>query len=128
MRFLAYHNRLDGILPFIAMYWGVWTLLAPQWVVYWPIQTALWHTVLRCISWLLLLAGASQYFASGRGLRWLCKTAVVVKFSAWASMAYALLSATPIAASGVAIYSALALAELLAWSSLNAGIDRCRDG
>ena len=131
VRFLTYHNRLDGILPFFAMWWGLWTILTPTWWQYWPRSSSIirdFYGHPEVLSWVLLLAGAVRYFGSNRKLQHVCSAAAMAQFVAWGTIAWECGRLTPMAAAGFAMYSAIAIAELMAYINVVAGIDRCSHG
>lgn len=125
VRFLLLDRRgngplsgLDGGLCFMAVWWALWTLAFPQfWTVYPSLAEVRQQTFgdPAILSYVLLLGGLAGFYglrANRVGLR---IVGSVAGFMAWACMAVGCIRHAPMAASGVAIYSGLAMAELLSY-------------
>jgi hypothetical protein len=125
--FLQYHNRLDGLMSFVAVWWGLWTLAFPHFWNDWPITAELAR---RCyghpevLSWALLLSGALGYLAKLREWTAVRTACSLVGFCSWSMLTLVFLSVDPIFSPGVACYSAMAIAKLIAYVNHSAGIDR----
>lgn len=125
--FLQYHNRLDGLMSFAAVWWALWTLIFPGFWNDWPITAELAR---RCyghpelLSWTLLLSGSIGYFAKLQGWRFVRGITSLAAFFCWSTLTLVFLAVEPIFSPGVACYSFLAIAKLIAYVNHSAGIDR----
>lgn len=127
VKFLAHHNRLDGLMAGLGIWWGVWTLIFPDFWGAWPVTHRL--TVLTgghpsLISWTLLISGITSYVS--RHYRWtyLRSTSVLAAFSCWSTLTLVFITVEPIFSPGVAMYSAAAIAKLMSYVNFQIGIDQ----
>lgn len=130
MRFLAHHNRLDGYMAFVAVYWGAWTLLFPRFWGDWPVTAELskWTGGQpSVVSWTLLLAGLGSYLARRRNWHALRAVCALLAFSNWAMLSLIFLSVDPIFSPGAACYSAFAIAKLISYVNFVIRVDQERD-
>jgi hypothetical protein len=119
VNFLQYHNRLDGLMSFVAIWWALWTLLLPDFWHDWPVTAELsrrtyGHPYL--LSWILLASGSVGYM--------LRTILTIAAFCCWGVLTLVFLSVEPVFSPGVACYSAFAIAKLMAYVNHVTGIDR----
>lgn len=124
IRFLAFHNRLDGIMCFIAIWWALWVLaVPPQWG---PILPAL-HTMTdgnpELIAWVLMLTGISGYLTRIRGWERTRSVTSLIGFTSWGVLTVAHATAAPMYSPAVACYSIFAIAKLIAYVGHQVGLD-----
>lgn len=124
MRFLAFHNRLDGIMCFVAIWWSLWVLLVPpQWG---PILPAL-HTLTggepQLVAWVLLSTGISGYVTRIQGWERARSVTSLIGFTSWGVLSVAHGIAEPIYSPAVACYSVFAIAKLIAYVGHQVGLD-----
>lgn len=135
LRFLSHHNRLDGIMAFMAVNWALWTILFPHFWNEWPVTVRLneftgghpW-----VVSWTLLVAGFGSYIARAKQKKlenrtgkwyWIRTICALAAFSTWATLAYIFVSVRPIFSPGAAVYSSFAAAKLFSYINYVLRID-----
>ncbi len=127
VKFLEYHNRLNGAMAFLCVWWGAWTLVFPDFWGEWPATVGLGIRTLghpQILSWTLFVSGWLNYL--GQRFRWATVRSVasLASFAAWCTLTQVFLTVSPIASPAVAVYSAAAIAELMAYVNFKIGIDQ----
>lgn len=127
IKILSYHNRLDGLMSFIGIWWGAWTIVFPAFWEGWPVTQRITEVTLghpQVISYGLLLSGFIGYFAKAHDLNLLRTVCFLVGFVCWCTLTLVFLTITPVFSPGAATYSAFAIAKLLAYVNFQVGIDQ----
>lgn len=126
LRGLAMHNRLHGMMSFIAVWWSVWTMVSPT---FWRSAIArqsiydLTSGHPMVVSYALLLSGIMGYVSFMYRSWWLRAVGAMIGFVCWSLLTLVFLTATPVLFSGVAVYSSLALAKLVSYVHFVSGLD-----
>lgn len=135
IQFLLFHSRLDGLMSFVAVWWGGWTLALSEFWVDWPVTrqiTALTWGYPNAISWALLLAGVLGYISKHRKWHRLRSICFLTEFASWGVLSLVFFTIHPPFSPGVACYSAFALATLLAYVNFRMDLEhrasRMREG
>lgn len=118
IQFLQYHNRLDGLMSFAGIWWGVWTLLFPNFWYGWPVTQQLARMTggfPSIISWVLLLCGLISYAAKRAGWARIRVGCSLLAFVCWCMLTTVFAVMKPIFSPAAACYSLFAVAELLAY-------------
>lgn len=130
IRFLTYHNRLEGLMAFLGVWWGSWTLLFPGFWLAWPSTVVISHRMYNhpeLISLTLLITGIVGYLGWNR--KWFVArtSCTFVSFIVWGMLCLNFLTVAPVFSPGVACYSAFALSSLMAYIYVQMGIDKILD-
>lgn len=125
--FLSHHNRLDGMMAFVGIWWGLWTLIFPEFWGSWPVTAELsrrMHGYPSSLSWILLLSGIINYASRRWGWIILRSCADLAAFTCWGLLTLVFLTVAPVFSPAVASYSAFAIAKLMAYINFQIGIDQ----
>ncbi len=126
IRLLAFHNRLDGLMSFVGVWWASWTLIFHDFWEAWPVTaqvTAFTGGHPNILAYGLLLSSLFGYLGKLRHINWMRTVAFLGAFACWATLTVVFLTVKPVFSPGVACYSAFALAKLLAYVNFQIGID-----
>lgn len=124
---IIFHNRVDGIMSFVGIWWGAWTIIFPHFWYSWPVTHAVDMQTFghpEAISWTLLITGIAGYI--GKRLQWraIRTLSSLFGFLSWCVLTVAFLSVRPIFSPAVACYSAFAIAKLVAYLNSGLGLDK----
>ena len=124
MQFLAFHNRLDAIMCFIAIWWALWVLLVPpQWGPILPALQSMTGDLHPLIPWVLLGSGVSGYITRIQCWERARSITTLIGFTSWGVLTVAHLLAEPMYSPAVACYSFFAIAKLIAYVGHQVGLD-----
>lgn len=126
-KFLHHHNRLNGLMAFFAIWWGLCTLIWPGFWGEWPVTAVLaaktgGHPAI--VSWTLLFGGMGSYIARRWRIHLLRSLCALATFSTWAMLAWIFWSMSPKFAPGFACYSALAFSKFISYVNFLIDIDQ----
>lgn len=127
LRFLTFHNRLDGLIAFFAVWWGAWTLVFDDFWMKWPVAKILEFRMWgypETLGWCLLVSGILGYFGKVYGLTWLRTMCFLTMFACWGVLTLAFYTLEPMFSPGVACYSALAISTLISYISFQVGLEK----
>jgi hypothetical protein len=118
LKFLWFHSRLEGLMSFVCVWWGLWTIVFSDFWGDWPVTVviSLWsggHPML--ISWVLLVAGAIGYVAKMFKWNHIRSVCFLASFASWAFLSVLFIEVRPVFSPGVACYTAFCLATLIAY-------------
>lgn len=131
VKFLSHHNRLDGIMAFLGIWWGAWTLISPGFWGAWPVTAQLAERTggyPELLSWTLLVSGVLSYVSRRYYWTTVRSIAALAAFACWCTLTLVFLTVDPIFSPGVAIYSAAALFKLMSYVNFQIGIDQHKRG
>lgn len=118
IQYLQYHNRLDGLMSFACVWWGVWTLLFPNFWYGWPVTQQLSRMTVghpTLISWALAISGVVSYACTRYHWPRLRVVCSLFAFVCWSMLTTAFAVVKPIFSPAVACYSLFAIAMLLSY-------------
>ena len=126
VKFLVFHNRLHGLMSFVAIWWAIWTLMFNEFWLGWQVTSELAAQTYgnpRIISFALLLSGVMGYvsmFWEWKIVRAFCD---LLGFASWCTLTLVFLLVDPVFSPGVACYSAFAMAKLISYVTFQIGLD-----
>lgn len=127
IKFLQYHNRLEGLMCFVCVWWASWTILFPGFWYNWPVTASIaaktfGHPVL--LSYTLLTVGSLGYLAKREDWQFLRTLTSLIAFICWGFLTIGFALLEPMFSPAVACYSAFAIAELMGYVNHVSGIGR----
>lgn len=134
-RFMTHHNRLDGIMASVAIWWAAWTIIFPDFWRDWPVTAVLNHRTGGhpwMVSWVLLISGIGSYWSRSRQKKrsphprlwhFVRTFSALLAFGSWGTLALIFMTVTPIYSPGAAVYSWLAIAKLFSYTNYVLRID-----
>lgn len=126
IRFLSFHNKLEGLVSFVAVWWGILTIIFHEFWNAWPVTAALTHRTYghpSALSYILLISGVLGYWSKVRNWQSVRTICFIAMFVCWGILTVTFLSLKPIFAPGVACYSAFAIATLISYVSYQVGLE-----
>jgi hypothetical protein len=126
IKFLQYHNRADVSMSFVAIWWGMMTLLMPQFWYGWPIAHQLdlmTGGFPMGISWALLTSGLGEYLCKKYKYKKLLTLFSLLGFVCWCLLTTAFLFVRPVFSPAIACYSAFAISKLASYVNHSIGIE-----
>lgn len=118
LRFLTFHNRLEGHMAFVGVWWGFMTLMFPDFWTMWPTTQAVTLRAFghpEILSWTLLVTGVVGYSSWHSEIHWrrLRKFCAFAAFVCWTFLAIVFGTLDPPFTIGVATYSLFAFATII---------------
>jgi hypothetical protein len=118
IQFLQHVNKLDGLMDFVGIWWGLWTLAFPNFWYGWPVTHQLARMTVghpTLISWTVLATGILCYAC--KRMHWpnVRISSSLVAFVCWCMLTTAFIVVRPIFSPGFACYSLFAILKLLSY-------------
>lgn len=127
LRFLIHHNRLDGIMAMVGIWWGICTLVWPEFWSTWPATKELAYRTggfPEITSWTVLVSGVGSYVARYYSWHAVRSIFALAAFSTWVMLAVVSWSVEPLFAPGFACYSLFAFAKLMSYVNFVIQVDQ----
>ena len=126
LRLLAFHNRLEGLMSFIAVWWGAWTIIFHDFWAAWPVTENLTERTYGhpyVLSYALLFSGLLGYWCRIRDWQSIRAICSITMFVSWGILTVTFLSIEPVFSPGVACYSSFMIGTLISYVSFQIGLE-----